>query len=56
MTGVLAIDIGGTKTLAALVDDPTVIDAREAPTPRNLNAERLVRCGFSIGGGLAGQI
>lgn len=40
MTCVLAIDIGGTKTLAALVEGPAVMEAREAPTPRDLSAER----------------
>jgi N-acetylmannosamine-6-phosphate 2-epimerase / N-acetylmannosamine kinase len=40
MTRALAIDIGGTKTLAALVDGSSVIDWKEAPTPRDLSAER----------------
>jgi predicted NBD/HSP70 family sugar kinase len=36
---VLAIDIGGTKMLAALVDGATVVAEREVATPRNLTAD-----------------
>jgi len=36
---VLAIDIGGTKMLAALVDGATVVAEREVATPRNLSAD-----------------
>lgn len=36
---ILAVDIGGTKMLAALVDGATIIEGREAPTPRHLPAE-----------------
>lgn len=35
MTGVLAIDIGGTKTLACLVRDGAVVASRSEPTPRD---------------------
>lgn len=40
MSCVLAIDIGGTKTLAALVDGARVIETRQAPTPRDLSTGR----------------
>jgi N-acetylmannosamine-6-phosphate 2-epimerase/N-acetylmannosamine kinase len=36
---ILAVDIGGTKMLAALIDGATVIEEREAPTPRHLPPE-----------------
>ena len=40
MPPLLAIDIGGTKTLAALVDADRVLGEREMPTPRLQTAER----------------
>jgi predicted NBD/HSP70 family sugar kinase len=39
MSTVLAIDIGGTKTLAALVQPPAILEEREIPTPRTANIE-----------------
>lgn len=66
---VLAIDIGGTKMLAALVDGATVIEARTVPTPREAGPEdwcdalaALVagwkngydRAGLAVTGGIAG--
>ena len=38
MASVLAIDIGGTKTLAALVDGAKIMAEHEIPTPRNADA------------------
>jgi N-acetylmannosamine-6-phosphate 2-epimerase / N-acetylmannosamine kinase len=55
MTCVLAIDIGGTKTLAALVDGPTVIEAREAATPRDLSAERWIGAVAALADGWHGR-
>ena len=39
MASILAIDIGGTKTLAALVDGSEIMAEREIATPRNANAD-----------------
>ena len=55
MTCVLAIDIGGTKTLAALVDGPSVIDAREASTPRDLSAGRWCDAVAELAAGWQGR-
>lgn len=66
---VLAIDIGGTKTLAALVRGSEVLDARTIPTPREQGAEawcdavgglvadwhgHFGRAGMALTGGIAG--
>jgi predicted NBD/HSP70 family sugar kinase len=66
---VLAIDIGGTKMLAALVEGPAVVEGRTIPTPREDGADawcdalaRLVadwrgrfgRVGLALTGGVAG--
>lgn len=49
----LALDVGGTKIAAALVDGLTIIDRRESPTPRSRDAEdwlaamAALACGWS---------
>ena len=40
---VLAIDIGGTKILAALVDGAEILDRQRVPTPRSGAVDELVR-------------
>ncbi len=55
MTSVLAIDIGGTKTLAALVEGSSVIEAREAPTPRDLSPDRWCDAVSELASGWQGR-
>lgn len=52
---VLAIDIGGTKMLAALVRDNTVLDTHRMPTPRNGNPEQWLEALFTAIASWRGQ-
>ena len=52
---ILAIDLGGTKLLLALVDGATVIDRIEAPTDRAAGPEAWVSQMASLARPWAGQ-
>jgi N-acetylmannosamine-6-phosphate 2-epimerase / N-acetylmannosamine kinase len=55
MTCVLGIDIGGTKTLVALVQGSAVVEEREVPTPRALSADRWCDAVSQLAGGWQGR-
>ena len=52
---VLAIDLGGTKTLAALVRDGRTLEVRRVATPRGLPPERLLDAATELAGGWEGR-
>lgn len=52
---VLSIDIGGTKTMVALIEEGRVLDCRVAPTAPGGTPEDWVRGAADLGGDLAAQ-